>query len=167
MCWQRKRQLLDAWLWLCSMLRRTLNVWKLSVMIVEVLSNASQSRSEGRLQGTYYYNERFAIDLQTKMIRPAKQYLSHLSSESSELCSYGWLQLPRCLLEEWYSSSQISIKFLQCVEGCSSHKCWMCQPGMKHCWTCYSQTNNSSASGSLSCSDHNIVASGSCCGAGG
>lgn len=35
-----------------------------------------------------------------------------------------------------------SIKFLECVGDCSSHKCWMCQPGMRHCWACYSQTNN-------------------------
>lgn len=45
----------------------------------------------------------------------------------------------------------------------SPHKCQMCQPEMKHCWTYYSQTKKTCfivcilVSDSLSCSDHNIL----------
>lgn len=86
---------------------------------MEALSNASGSRSQGS-SPRRILQEASATGLQTKTVRPMRQYLGHLSKLqiTKNPVLNGLLQPPKHLLEEQTIANISSIKFRKCVETC-------------------------------------------------
>lgn len=118
------------------MIRRTLKVQNSTVVTVEALSNASGPRSDGSFPRGIL-QQASATNLKTKTTGPTKQYLGHLNKL--------WLNRTRflCVISTAQTFAGRTTQQFICHPSSfwttSLYEHQMCQSGMRHCWTCYSQ----------------------------